>query len=244
MTTDRSRRAIRQWQQAIAFVPIPGRRPAFARADEVSGLTLLELALRLDHVVRANENLHLLDRGHLRRSVSIDVDLRTLTARQREALTVRRTVIPGLRGPVRGADADVSPPGQLARGPELPVARPPVAALTVTALGEHRLHLAWSWVYAIGSARRTEPLALPTGTDAIRSAGREAAAEAASLDAVTTLLAAHPTLLDPSSTGPRPVAETHLAGVETCSPSPRNRTTGSERRRRRGPASGRGATVM
>jgi uncharacterized membrane protein len=94
VSTDRKLEAIGQLLEAIAFVPIPSRRPAYSRADEVSGLTLLELALRLDHITRANENLRLLDRGHLRRSVSVDVDLRILTARQRAALTVRRPVRP------------------------------------------------------------------------------------------------------------------------------------------------------
>jgi len=102
------------------------------------------------------------------------------------------------------------------RSVELPASRPPVATLTVTGLGEHRLHLAWSWVYAVGSARRTEPFGLPTGAEAIRSAGRDATAEAAGLDTVAALLAAHPALLEPSPTGPRPVAETHLAGVESA----------------------------
>ena len=84
------RRAVLQLLDAITFVPIPSRRPGFSRADEVSGLTLLELALRLDHVTRAHENLHLIDHGYLRRSVSMDLDLRMLTARQRAALVVRR----------------------------------------------------------------------------------------------------------------------------------------------------------
>lgn len=75
--------------KALDFVPVPNARPGFARADEATGLTALELALRLEHITRVTEHLHLIDSGHVHRSVSVDLDLRALTTRQREALAVR-----------------------------------------------------------------------------------------------------------------------------------------------------------
>jgi hypothetical protein len=64
-------------------------RPSTSHADEAAGLTAVELALRLEHVTRVTEQLHLIDSGHVRRTVDLDLDLRVLTERQREALTVR-----------------------------------------------------------------------------------------------------------------------------------------------------------
>jgi len=73
----------------VRVLPVPNARPAFSRDDEAAGLTLLDLGLRMDHVQRVTETLSLIDRTHLRRAMALDVDLRTLTARQREALAVR-----------------------------------------------------------------------------------------------------------------------------------------------------------
>jgi hypothetical protein len=81
--------AISLLRQAITFVPVPNARPSASHADEAAGLTAVELALRLDHVTRVTEQLHLIDSGHVRRTVALDLDLRVLTERQREALTVR-----------------------------------------------------------------------------------------------------------------------------------------------------------
>ena len=73
----------------VRILPIPNARPAFSRDDEAAGLTLLDLGLRMDHVQRVTEALSLIDRTHLRRAMALDVDLRTLTTRQRAALAVR-----------------------------------------------------------------------------------------------------------------------------------------------------------
>lgn len=73
----------------VPLVPIPSARPAYERFDEAAGLTLLELSLRMDHVHRVTEELTFVDSTHMRRSVSVDVDLRRLSARQRNALRAR-----------------------------------------------------------------------------------------------------------------------------------------------------------
>jgi hypothetical protein len=95
---------------AVRVVPVPHARPRFDRRDEITGLTLLELSLRLDHVRRISEHLHLVDRGHLSRSVAVDVDLRALTRRQRDALAVRRD---GHPAPAPVEDADDAPAERL-----------------------------------------------------------------------------------------------------------------------------------
>jgi hypothetical protein len=68
--------------------PIPTARPNFARQDQATGLTLLSLALKLEHITRVTESLNLINTDHLSRSVYLDIDLRELTVQQRRALEV------------------------------------------------------------------------------------------------------------------------------------------------------------
>jgi hypothetical protein len=65
---------------------IPTARPNFSRQDEAFGLALLSLALKLNHVTRVTESLRLINTDHLSRVVNLDIDLRNLTAQQREVL--------------------------------------------------------------------------------------------------------------------------------------------------------------
>ena len=74
--------------EAMRISDVPIARPNFSRRDEATGLTLLSLALKLSHVVRVTESLRLINTDHLSRSVNVDVDLRSITRHQREALTV------------------------------------------------------------------------------------------------------------------------------------------------------------
>lgn len=74
---------------AMSHTDVPKARPNFARQVEATGLTLLSLSLRLNHVIRVTENLKLINTDHLSRTVSLDVDLRNLTALQRQALAVQ-----------------------------------------------------------------------------------------------------------------------------------------------------------
>jgi hypothetical protein len=73
----------------LDVVPVPSSRPVFDRSQESASLTMLELALRMEHVSRITETLRFIDRGHVQRAVSIDVDIRTVSATQRRALAVR-----------------------------------------------------------------------------------------------------------------------------------------------------------
>ena len=80
---------------AMSHTDIPKARPNFARQVEATGLTLLSLSLRLNHVIRVTENLKLINTDHLSRTVSLDVDLRNLTALQRHTLAVQEPRPPG-----------------------------------------------------------------------------------------------------------------------------------------------------
>jgi hypothetical protein len=77
-------------RELIEIVPVPSSRSVWTRANELAGLTILDVALRLDHVHRVTERLTLIDRGHMSRELSLDVDLRRLTQRERHALAVHR----------------------------------------------------------------------------------------------------------------------------------------------------------
>jgi hypothetical protein len=71
----------------MSTLEVPSARPNFSRRDEALGLTLLSLALRLRHVVRVTENLTLTNTDHLTRTVSVDVDMQYLTARQKRVVS-------------------------------------------------------------------------------------------------------------------------------------------------------------
>jgi hypothetical protein len=72
--------------EAIWRTPVPSSPPASDPYREALGLNLLALALRLDHVDRMSESLHLVDSTHMTRSVAVDINLARLTGAQRKAL--------------------------------------------------------------------------------------------------------------------------------------------------------------
>ncbi|MCZ2857739.1 hypothetical protein [Blastococcus sp. VKM Ac-2987] len=80
-----------RWMERTA---VPTSRPETSAADEAAGLVILDLSLRLEHVSRVTDSLRVIDKSHVRRLVTLDVDLRGLTGEQRAALTVRRGLIP------------------------------------------------------------------------------------------------------------------------------------------------------
>jgi hypothetical protein len=81
------RRGLNELIDAVWTARVPTSPPPSNRDDEARGLALLDLSLRLDHISRITENLRLIDRGHLRRTVSLDVDLSTLTTKQQLTLS-------------------------------------------------------------------------------------------------------------------------------------------------------------
>ncbi len=72
--------------EAIWRTPVPSSPPPSDPYREALGLNLLALALRLDHVDRMSESLHLVDSTHMTRSVAVDINLARLTDAQRKAL--------------------------------------------------------------------------------------------------------------------------------------------------------------
>ena len=72
----------------IQALPVPTAPLVFPQHESALGLALMDLSLRLDHVPRLTEQLTLVDRGHMSRSVSVDVDLDAISARLRKPLTV------------------------------------------------------------------------------------------------------------------------------------------------------------
>lgn len=72
----------------IQALPVPTAPPTFPQQEAALGLALMDLSLRLDHVPRLAEHLTLVDRGHMARSVSVDVDLDAISGAQRDSLTV------------------------------------------------------------------------------------------------------------------------------------------------------------
>jgi hypothetical protein len=82
----------------IRALPVPTAPPTFPQKDAAMGLTLLDLSLRLDHVPRLAEHLTLVDRGHMARSVGVDVDLDAISGVQRDSLIVHGRTEPGSPG--------------------------------------------------------------------------------------------------------------------------------------------------
>src|SRR5690349_14496891 len=68
----------------IEALPVPTAPPTFPQKEAALGLALIDLSLRLDHVLRLSEHLTLLDRGHMTRSVSVDIDLEAISGVQRD----------------------------------------------------------------------------------------------------------------------------------------------------------------
>jgi hypothetical protein len=89
-TTTRDRGGLAELVDAVWAADVPTSPPRTSRDDEARGLALLDLALRLDHVTRLTESLRLIDSGHLRRNVSLDVDLDAVTTQQRVTLCSSR----------------------------------------------------------------------------------------------------------------------------------------------------------
>lgn len=80
------REAMGRLQALIATLPIPTTPPYVPSSRAALGLSLLDLSLRLTHVSRLSEHLRLVDRGHMARSVSLDVDIAGLSLQQRLVL--------------------------------------------------------------------------------------------------------------------------------------------------------------
>ncbi|MDG4821810.1 hypothetical protein O7635_08080 [Asanoa sp. WMMD1127] len=79
----------RDLRALIETLPVPSAPPTYTQREAALGLALMDLSLRLDHVPRVAEHLTLIDRGHMTRSVSVDVDLQAIAGAQR-----RRIVAP------------------------------------------------------------------------------------------------------------------------------------------------------
>lgn len=79
----------------IRALPVPTAPPSFPQKEAALGLALMDLSLRLDHVPRLSEHLTLVDRGHMARSVSVDVDLDAISGVQRDSLLVPEDVAAG-----------------------------------------------------------------------------------------------------------------------------------------------------
>lgn len=82
----------------IQALPVPTAPPTFPQKEAALGLALIDLSLRLDHVLRLSEHLTLLDRGHMTRSVSVDIDLGAISGIQRDSLLVPAEAGPDGRG--------------------------------------------------------------------------------------------------------------------------------------------------
>ena len=54
--------------ETMDFTDVPRARPNFARQNQATGLTLLSLALTLDHVTRVTESLRLINTAAIHRS--------------------------------------------------------------------------------------------------------------------------------------------------------------------------------
>ncbi|MBU2663767.1 hypothetical protein KOI35_09630 [Actinoplanes bogorensis] len=72
----------------IRALPVPTAPLTFPSREAALGLALMDLSFRLDHLPRLSEHLTLVDRGHMSRSISVDVDLDQISGRQRETLLV------------------------------------------------------------------------------------------------------------------------------------------------------------
>src|ERR1700754_779036 len=97
----------RDLRALVETLPVPSAPPTYTQREAALGLALMDLSLRLEHVPRVAEHLTLIDRGHMTRSVSVDVDLHAIAGAQR-----RRIMAP-------------TEPGDARRGPALwiPVSR-------------------------------------------------------------------------------------------------------------------------
>ncbi|GAB2601495.1 hypothetical protein Aab01nite_63750 [Paractinoplanes abujensis] len=72
----------------IQALPVPTAPLTFPSREAALGLALMDLSFRLDHVPRLSEHLTLMDRGHMSRTISVDVDLDLISGRLRDTLLV------------------------------------------------------------------------------------------------------------------------------------------------------------
>jgi hypothetical protein len=72
----------------IRALPVPTAPLSFPSRDAALGLALMDLSFRLDHLPRLSEHLTLMDRGHMSRTISVDVDLDEISGRLGETLLV------------------------------------------------------------------------------------------------------------------------------------------------------------
>ena len=79
----------------IQALPIPTAPLTFPSREAALGLALMDLSFRLDHVPRLSEHLTLMDRGHMSRTISVDVDLDLISGRLRDTLMVPGDAAPG-----------------------------------------------------------------------------------------------------------------------------------------------------
>lgn len=82
----------------VQALPVPTAPLTFPAEEGALGLALMDLSFRLDHLPRLSEHLTLMDRGHMSRAISVDVDLHRITGRLRETL-----LVPGVAAPGGGA---------------------------------------------------------------------------------------------------------------------------------------------
>ncbi|MFI5894057.1 hypothetical protein ACIA5D_28550 [Actinoplanes sp. NPDC051513] len=72
----------------IQALPVPTAPVTFPSREAALGLALMDLSFRLDHLPRLSEHLTLMDRGHMSREISVDVDLDLISGRLRDTLMV------------------------------------------------------------------------------------------------------------------------------------------------------------
>ncbi|MFF5287994.1 hypothetical protein [Paractinoplanes globisporus] len=101
----------------IQALPVPTAPMTFPSRDAALGLALMDLSFRLDHLPRLSEHLTLMDRGHMSRVISVDVDLDLISPRLRNTL-----VVPGEAAPGGGAAALWVPVSRYSRRDLAPVA--------------------------------------------------------------------------------------------------------------------------
>ncbi|WP_127500662.1 hypothetical protein [Actinoplanes solisilvae] len=77
-----------QLRTMIRALPVPTSPLTFPSREAALGLALMDLSFRLDHLPRLSEHLTLMDRGHMSRTISVDVDLDLISGRLRDTLTV------------------------------------------------------------------------------------------------------------------------------------------------------------
>jgi hypothetical protein len=79
----------------IQALPVPTAPLTFPTREAALGLALMDLSFRLDHLPRLSEHLTLMDRGHMSREISVDVDLDLISGRLRDTLMVPGGAAPG-----------------------------------------------------------------------------------------------------------------------------------------------------